>query len=93
MVKVWEMWSITGEGKRPDHVRWEEGRCGRECLAQYWGSVRKSMRALRARDVGLAVGSNVVARERRSVMMSERRVVKDGVEGEGGVPSVRHPGQ
>jgi hypothetical protein len=51
------------------------------------------MRALRARDVGLAVRSNVVARERRSVMMSERRVVKDGVEGEGGVPSVRHPGQ
>ena len=35
----------------------------------------------------------MVARERRSVMMSERRVVKDGVEGEGGVPSVRHPGQ
>jgi len=51
------------------------------------------MRALRARDVGLAVRSNVVARERRSVMMSERRVVKDGVEREGGVPSVRHPGQ
>ena len=39
------------------------------------------MRAVRARDVGLAVRSNVVARERRSVMMSERRVVKDGVEG------------
>jgi hypothetical protein len=51
------------------------------------------MRAVSARDVGLAVRSNVVARERRSVMMSERRVVKDGVEGEGGVPSVRHPGQ
>ena len=51
------------------------------------------MRAVRARDVGLAVRSNVVARERRSVVMSERRVLKDGVEGEEGVPTVRHPGQ
>jgi len=57
------------------------------------GSVRKLMRAVRARDVGLAVRSNVVARERRSVMMSERRAVKDGFEGEEGVPSVRQPGQ
>jgi len=51
------------------------------------------MRAVRARDVGLAVWSNVLARKRRSVMMSERRAVKDGVKGEKGVPTVRHPGQ
>jgi len=51
------------------------------------------MRAVRAREVGLAVRSNVVARERRSVMMSERRAVKDGVVGEEGVPTGRHPGQ
>jgi hypothetical protein len=48
---------------------------------------------VRARDVGLAVWRNVAARERRSVIVAERRVWKDGEGEEEGLSVYWHPGQ
>jgi len=50
---------------------------------------------VRARDVGLAVWRNVAARERRSVIVADRRVWKDGEEEDDDeeLPGCWHPGQ